>query len=72
MLSLFVAIDDGCDVIGYTAWSLMDNFEWAKGYTEKFGLHSVDFDDPSRPRTPKRSVAWFKRVIQNNGLSPQF
>ena len=68
MLSLFAAIDDGCDVIGYTAWSLMDNFEWARGYSEKFGVHSVNFKDPSRPRTPKKSAGWFKNVIKNNGI----
>lgn len=52
---------------GYTAWSLMDNFEWGAGYTEKFGLHYVNFTDPSLPRMPKRSAIWYKHLIHNNG-----
>ena len=59
---------DGVDVRGYTAWSLVDNFEWARGYSEKFGLHSVNFSDPSRPRTPKASAWWYTYLIKINGF----
>ena len=47
---------DGVSLIGYTAWSLMDNLEWTMGYDEKFGLYHVDFEDPDRPRKAKDSA----------------
>ena len=60
---------DGVPVRGYYAWSLLDNFEWSDGYSEKFGLTKVDFNDPSRKRTPKKSFNYFKKLIQQNGFS---
>ena len=53
---------DGCNVKGYTAWSLMDNFEWGAGYSEKFGLHYVNMSDPNRQRIPKGSTKWYNQV----------
>ncbi|XP_066277899.1 cytosolic beta-glucosidase-like [Branchiostoma lanceolatum] len=60
--------EDQVKVRAYTAWSFMDNFEWARGYTERFGLHYVNFTDPSRPRTPKQSAKFYSDIIANNGF----
>jgi beta-glucosidase len=62
------AIGDGVDLRGYYAWSLLDNFEWARGYTQRWGLVHVDFD--TQERTPKDSAAWYRSVIQANAVPP--
>lgn len=53
------------DVRGYFQWSLMDNFEWAKGYSERFGLIYVDYR--TGQRIVKDSAYWYKKLIENNG-----
>jgi len=60
------AIDEGAPVKGYHAWSLLDNFEWAEGYGERFGLAWVDFE--SGERTLKESGHFFAEVASANGL----
>lgn len=52
------AIDAGVPVTGYFVWSLLDNWEWAEGFTKRFGLVHVDYD--TQRRTPKSSYAWFR------------
>jgi beta-glucosidase len=55
------AMQEGAPVAGYFAWSLMDNFEWAHGYEERFGLTWVDY--ATQKRTPKASARWYRGVI---------
>jgi len=60
--------EDGVNVAGYYAWSLLDNFEWAMGYTEHFGLHSVDMTSDERTRTPKASSRFVAKLAADNGF----
>ena len=58
------AIRDGADVRGYHAWSILDNFEWAEGYTQRFGLVYIDF--PTQRRYMKDSAKWFSKIASTN------
>jgi beta-glucosidase len=60
------AVKEGYPVQGYFLWSLMDNFEWADGFSKRFGLHYVDFK--TLKRTPKLSAEWYKDVIAKNAV----
>ncbi|RJK95386.1 GH1 family beta-glucosidase [Vallicoccus soli] len=62
------AVDAGVDLRGYFAWSLLDNFEWALGYSKRFGIVRVDYD--TLERTPKDSAALWASAAQVNGLPP--
>lgn len=48
----------GVKLLGYFYWSLLDNFEWANGFTNTFGVVRVNFSSDARTRTPKESLAW--------------
>lgn len=62
------AIAEGVDLRGYFLWSLMDNFEWASGFTRRFGLWYVDY--PTGKRIPKESAQWYAGVAAANGFDP--
>ncbi|XP_039191841.1 lactase-like protein isoform X1 [Crotalus tigris] len=59
---------DGVQVKGYFVWSLLDNFEWICGYSSRFGLFHVDFENSALPRVPYKSAIEYAKVIANNGL----
>lgn len=61
------AIQAGVPLAGYFVWSLLDNFEWALGYSQRFGIVWVDYR--TQKRLPKDSAKWYRRVIKKNGLS---
>lgn len=60
------ALRQGCDVRGYFAWTLVDNFEWAYGFTRPFGL--VHLDRETLRRTPKDSFRFYQRVVSSNSV----
>jgi beta-glucosidase len=60
------AIEEGVDVRGYFVWSLMDNFEWAHGYSKRFGIVYVDY--PTQRRIVKESGNWYAEAIKANGF----
>ena len=59
------AIAEGVEMRGYLVWSLLDNFEWAEGYTQRFGI--VHVDSATQARTPRQSALWYRRLIERNG-----
>jgi beta-glucosidase/6-phospho-beta-glucosidase/beta-galactosidase len=66
MMQIAKAKNEGADVKGVFAWSLMDNFEWGDGLNFRFGITYVDFNDyPALPRTPKDSALWWQGLIGN-------
>ncbi len=65
LIELRKAASEGYDVAGYFTWSFMDNFEWSKGYDERFGIVYVDFT--TLERIPKDSAYFYKKVIECNG-----
>jgi len=60
------AITNGVRLAGYFVWSLMDNFEWAFGYSRRFGIVRVDY--ATQARTPKKSAHWYAQVIRQNAV----
>ncbi len=65
----YKAIQDGVNLKGYFVWSLMDNFEWAKGYSKRFGIVYVDYE--TQKRILKDSAKWYAKVIKNNAVEAE-
>ncbi len=68
LLAMHRAISRGVDIRGFYYWSLMDNFEWQFGYSKKFGLLSVDFDDANRSRRMKPLAERYRKICLENSL----
>jgi beta-glucosidase len=60
------AIDAGAPVRGYFLWTLLDNFEWDRGYTQRFGITWTDYE--TQERIPKDSALWYSRVVTENAI----
>ncbi len=55
-------------MFGYTAWTLLDGFEWNHGYSIRRGLFYIDFSEPERLRLPKTSAHFYRRLVKDNGF----
>ena len=66
--AMFEAVRAGADVRGYFVWSLLDNFEWGSGYSQRFGITYVDY--PTLRRIPKASFHWYAGLIKMSGRTP--
>ncbi|MGH8963591.1 MAG: GH1 family beta-glucosidase [Jatrophihabitantaceae bacterium] len=66
LAAVHAAIEAGADIRGYFLWSLMDNFEWAYGFSKRFGIVHVDYE--TLQRTPKDSALWYRGVITANAV----
>ncbi|CAG4992208.1 unnamed protein product [Parnassius apollo] len=70
LYQLLLAIhEDGCNIQGYFAWTLMDDFEWKDGYTVKFGLFHVDFNSTEKTRTPKLSAFNYAEIVRKRRIN---
>ncbi len=61
------AIDEGMEARGYFVWTIIDNFEWAEAYLQRFGLVYVDFT--TQQRILKDSAYWYRDVVASNGAN---
>jgi len=69
---LKVVVNEECNLTGYTVWSVIDNFEWTRGYSERFGLFAVNFTSPRKERTPKLSTKFMREVIETRTIPSNF
>ncbi|XP_047994054.1 myrosinase 1-like isoform X2 [Leguminivora glycinivorella] len=64
--------EDKVDVVGYMAWSLMDNFEWNDGFEPKFGIFKVDHKAGNKTRQARLSAIWYRDLISSKTLDPDY
>ncbi|KAJ8983485.1 hypothetical protein NQ317_014944 [Molorchus minor] len=60
--------EDGVNLTAYIAWSIIDDWEWTGGYGTKLGMYTVNFSDPERTRTPRKSASFFTNVVKTRCL----
>ncbi|XP_028175784.1 myrosinase 1-like [Ostrinia furnacalis] len=73
LLEILDAVEkDQCNVVAYTVWSLMDNFEWDSGLRVKFGIFETNYDDEKKTRTPRASAFWYKNLAATKSLDCDF
>lgn len=65
---VLAVVVDHVKVFGYTAWSLVDGFEWNSGYSIRRGLFYIDFDRPERTRVPKSTAQYYRQIVKDNGF----
>lgn len=69
LMAVAMAINvERCNVIGYTAWSIIDNFEWRRGYSERFGLYYVNITSDNKERVAKKSAGFMRDVIKRRAV----
>lgn len=69
LMAVALAINvDKCNVIGYTAWSIIDNFEWRKGFSERFGIYYVNITSDNKERVAKKSAGFWRDVIDKRAV----
>ncbi|KAF9810999.1 hypothetical protein SFRURICE_000067, partial [Spodoptera frugiperda] len=66
------ALDAGVNLKGYMVWSLLDNMEWLEGYVPCLGLYEVDYQDPARTRTARKSAFVYKHLIKNRYIDYEY
>jgi beta-glucosidase len=66
LAAAYRAIQNGVPLTGYFCWTILDNFEWAKGFAQRFGMVWVDYE--TLERTPKDSARWYSDAIKRNGI----
>jgi beta-glucosidase len=68
-MSVHQAIQEGINVRGFFEWSLMDNFEWAEGYSSRFGLYEVDYK--TQQRIKRGSAELYSQIAQSNSINKE-